>query len=77
MRDQYLSRYAHELLTNQPVFFLDAVGKSSPLMTKPHQRHEHLHGIDRIIRKYYYLASTVDDVRIFVRRDRLSSQHPF
>ena len=77
MRDQYLSRYAHELLTNQPVFFLDAVGKSSPLLTKPHQRHEHFPGIDRIIRKYYYLASTVDDVRIFVRRDRLSSQHPF
>ncbi|MFD2572714.1 hypothetical protein ACFSUS_18890 [Spirosoma soli] len=74
MRKQYIDRYAHELIDNQPALFVDAVGDASWMLTKPSQQHEHFTEIDRVIRQNYSLATSVDNVRIYVRRDRLSSR---
>lgn len=74
MQTRYLTRYARELEVNRPVLFLDAVGSSSLKLTKSNQRHEYFPLINRIIRKQYCFIGLVDDVRIYVRRDRLSSQ---
>ncbi len=74
MREQYVSRYARELRDNQPVLFLDAVGNASLLLREPKQRHEHFASVDSIIRHDYALVTTVEDVRVYVRRDRLSSR---
>ena len=74
MRDQYLSRYARELRTNKPVVFLDAVGPASQILNQPNQQHEHFDSINRVIQDQYSLVASVDSVRIYVRRDRLTSQ---
>ena len=75
MRDQYLSRYAHELETNKPAVFLDAVGPSSLILNKRSQQHEQFASINNIIENQYSLVATLDDVRVYIRRDRLTSQH--
>ncbi|SFF05024.1 hypothetical protein [Spirosoma endophyticum] len=75
MRDQYLSRYTHELETNKPVVFLDAVGPSSLILTKRSQQHEQFASVNAIIQNQYSLVATLDNVRVYIRRDRLTSQH--
>ncbi|MBO0931482.1 hypothetical protein [Fibrella aquatilis] len=72
MQQQYLNRYARELRQNRPVVFLDAVGNASLLLTKPQYRHEHFDAVNQVIQQQYRLVTTVDDVRIYVRQDRLS-----
>ncbi|GAA4406110.1 hypothetical protein GCM10023187_25200 [Nibrella viscosa] len=79
MRQAYLNRYAADLLRNRPAVFLDAVGNTSLLLTKLSQRHENFALIHRIIRQYYVLAASANDVRIYVRQDRqlrLAAGHP-
>lgn len=74
MQTDYLSRYVRELRRNRPVLFLDAVGPTSLFFTKPQQRHEHFGGLARAVADQYALVDSVDAVRIYVRRDRLSSR---
>lgn len=74
MRDQYLSRYTHELETNKPAVFLDAVGPSSLILNKRSQQHEQFASVNTIIQTHYSLVATLDNVRIYIRRDRLTSQ---
>lgn len=75
LRDRYLSRYARELRENRPALFVDAVGNKSWMLIQPQHRHEQFAGIDRVVRQQYDFVTQLDDVRIYVRRDRLSSQH--
>lgn len=72
MRDAYLSRYAQDLLVNRPAVFVDAVGKASLILTKPTYRHEQFAAINRIVEQNYSLVSSVKQVRIYVRHDRLA-----
>ncbi|GAB4031083.1 hypothetical protein [Spirosoma jeollabukense] len=74
MRDQYLSRYVRELKTNKPVVFLDAVGPASLILNKRSQQHEQFASVNTIIQHQYSLVATLDDVRVYIRRDRLTSQ---
>ncbi|GAB4018985.1 hypothetical protein [Spirosoma koreense] len=74
MRDQYLNRYALELRKNKPAVFLDAVGPASQVLNKPDQQHEHFACVDHVIKNDYALVASIDSVRIYIRRDRLTSQ---
>ncbi|MBD2752300.1 hypothetical protein [Spirosoma validum] len=71
MRNAYLNRYAHDLVMNRPVVFVDAVGKASLILTKPQYRHEQFATINRIIQQNYSLVTSIKQVRIYVRQDRL------
>lgn len=74
MREQYLNRYAQELQTNKPTVFVDAVGPASQILNKPNQQHERFARINQVIQNQYALVASVDSVRIYIRRDRLTSQ---
>ena len=70
MQDQYLQRYAHELLARRPALFVDAVGPASLILNNPIQQHEYFPIINRIVQQSYSFLTTIDSVRIYTRRDR-------
>jgi branched-subunit amino acid transport protein AzlD len=72
MQDVYLDRYLENLTQNKPVVIVDAIGKNS-LWTqdKASQSLENYPSLFRYVSANYKLAKTIDDTRIYLRKDRL------
>lgn len=79
MREEYRQRYLADMLLNQPVVFVDAVGPASLwLQDVATQGHEAFPELAALVARYYVYAGTVEDCRLYVRRDRfdrLSDEH--
>ncbi|PKK35856.1 hypothetical protein BWI96_15115 [Siphonobacter sp. SORGH_AS_0500] len=68
---KHRERYIRNITRTVPPVFFDAVGKNSTWLTDSKRYGYHVFPeLKAFIDKYYTLAKTVDDVRIFVRTDR-------
>jgi len=77
MQDKYLSRYLSDLQRTKPAVILDAVGKYSLwVQDKATQGIENFPALAGYIHQHYTLISTIDDVTLYVRKDRLTSLQP-
>lgn len=73
MRDTYRKRYLSDLGRTQPAFVLDAVGKNSHwVQDKKTQGIESYPELNQYIRNHYTLLGEYDDVRLYVRNDRMA-----
>lgn len=73
MRDIYRSRYMSDLARTRPAFVLDAVGKNSHwVQDKKTQGIESYPELNQYIRNHYTLLGEYDDVRLYIRNDRMA-----
>jgi hypothetical protein len=73
MRDTYRKRYMADLARTQPAFVLDAVGKNSHwVQDKKTQGIESYPELNQYIRNHYTLLGEYDDVRLYMRNDRVA-----
>ncbi|GAB2763053.1 hypothetical protein GCM10027275_00050 [Rhabdobacter roseus] len=75
MREVYRTRYLSDLKRTQPAVFLDAVGKNSIWVSdRATQGHESFPALAKYLTANYLLADTLDDTRLYVRKDRYFSK---
>lgn len=75
MQDKYLSRYVRDLQRTKPAVILDAVGKYSMwVQDKATQGIDNFPAVAHYVHQHYTLVSTIDDVTLYVRKDRLTSR---
>lgn len=73
MRDVYRKRYMSDLARTRPAFVLDAVGKNSHwVQDKKTQGIESYPELNQYIRNHYTLLGEYDDVRLYIRNDRMA-----
>lgn len=74
---KHRERYLRNITRTVPPVFFDAVGKNSTWLTDANRYgYQAFPELKAFIDKYYTLAKTVDDVRIFIRKDRYQDAHP-
>lgn len=74
MQDKYLSRYVSDLQRTKPAVILDAVGKYSLwVQDKATQGIDSFPAVAQYVHQHYTLVSTIDDVTLYVRKDKLTS----
>ncbi|MBD2757884.1 hypothetical protein [Spirosoma validum] len=74
LRGLYQRRYVSDLLRSQPRVFVDAVGSHNLWMRdRATQGYESCRLLKLFIERHYQYVGLVDDSRIYVRRDRLTS----
>jgi hypothetical protein len=69
LRDYFTQKYCRDIIENNPVVFVDAVGRSSFFYYDYFQRHENFPAVFELINSKYELKETVDDVRIYTRKN--------
>ncbi|OZI07453.1 hypothetical protein BWI93_14005 [Siphonobacter sp. BAB-5385] len=70
----YQQRYLHNLKTNTPAVFVDAVGSRHNFpFVHTSAIHESIPAIRRYIQRHYQFLSCVEGVRIYIRKDRLAA----
>lgn len=75
LQEKYLSRYLSDLNRTKPAVILDAVGKNSMwVQDKKTQGIENFPALANFIHQHYTLVSDKDDIKLFVRKDRLTTQ---
>jgi hypothetical protein len=75
LQKKYLSRYLHDLQRTKPAIFIDAVGKNSMwVQEKKTQGIDSFPAIADFIHQHYRLVSDKNDVKLYVRKDRLTAQ---
>jgi hypothetical protein len=68
----YQEKYLKDLQTSKPAIFIDLISCQSFWFNDPaHYSHEQIAGLQQFIAQNYQQVITVDDERIFVRKDRL------
>lgn len=70
LQNYFTSKYCEDIITNKPTVFADVVGKSSFFYYDSTQRYENYPAIKELINNTYELKDTVDEVRIFVLKNR-------
>lgn len=70
MQNYFTEKYCQDILTNKPPVFVDAVGKNCYFYYDYFQRYENFPAVKELINNNYVLKDTIDDVRIFVRKDK-------
>jgi hypothetical protein len=75
LQEKYLSRYLSDLQRTRPAVFLDAVGKNSMwAQDKKTQGIDNFPAIADFVHQNYTLVSDSNDVKLYVRKDRLTTQ---
>ena len=75
LQEKYLSRYLSDLNRTKPVVILDAVGKNSLwVQDKKTQGIENFPALANFVHQHYTLVSDKNDIKLFVRKDRLTTQ---
>jgi hypothetical protein len=75
LQEKYLSRYLSDLQRTKPAVFLDAVGKNSMwVQDKKTQGIDNFPAIANFVHQNYTLVSDSNDVKLYVRKDRLTTQ---
>ena len=75
MQEKYLERYLSDLQRTKPAVILDAVGIYSLwVQDKKTQGIDNFPAVADYVHQHYTLVSTVDDVTLYVRKDRLITQ---
>jgi len=75
MQEKYLERYVSDLQRTKPAVILDAVGIYSLwVQDKKTQGIDNFPAVADYVHQHYTLVSTVDDVTLYVRKDRLITQ---
>lgn len=70
----YIQKYLKDLKRTRPVVFVDEVNSRSIWFDSPETvGHEHISEIKDFVAQNYSLISTIENERIYVRNDRLSS----
>jgi hypothetical protein len=74
MQDKYLQRYVNDLQRTKPAVILDAVGKYSLwVQDKKTQGIDNFPAVSQYVHQHYTLVSTIEDVTLYVRKDKLTS----
>lgn len=77
LQAKYLHRYITDLQRTKPAVFLDAVGKHSLwVQDKKTQGVDNFPAIAQYLHQHYTLVSDIDDIKLFVRNDRLKTPLP-
>ncbi|MCF0057868.1 hypothetical protein [Dyadobacter sp. CY356] len=75
LQEKYLSRYLTDLNRTRPAVILDAVGKNSMwVQDKKTQGIENFPALANFVHQHYTLVSDKNDIKLFVRKDRLMTQ---
>jgi len=75
MQEKYLGRYLSDLQRTKPAVILDAVGIYSLwVQDKKTQGIDNFPAVAGYVHQHYTLVSTIDDVTLYVRKDRLVTQ---
>jgi len=75
MQEKYLGRYLSDLKRTKPAVILDAVGIYSLwVQDKKTQGIDNFPAVADYVHQHYTLVSTIDDVTLYVRKDRLITQ---
>lgn len=75
MQEKYLARYVSDLQRTKPAVILDAVGIYSLwVQDKKTQGINSFPAVADFVNQHYTLISTIDDVTLYVRKDRLVTQ---
>lgn len=75
LQEKYLRRYVSDLQRTKPAVFLDAVGKNSMwVQDKKTQGIDSFPAVADFVHQNYTLISDRNDVKLYVRNDRLTTQ---
>lgn len=75
LQTTYLNRYLSDLKRTKPAVILDAVGKNSLwVQDKKTQGIENFPALASFVHQHYTLVSDKNDIKLFVRKDRLTTQ---
>jgi hypothetical protein len=75
LQAEYRQRYLRDMKRTRPVVFIDAVGKNSTwVQDVATQGYESFPELAAYIRNNYTYLGKIDDTRLFIRKDRLSSK---
>jgi len=75
MQEKYLARYVSDLQRTKPAVILDAVGIYSLwVQDKKTQGIDNFPAVADYVHQHYTLVSVIDDVTLYVRKDRLITQ---